>query len=493
MSASSTPTSMGSDRPIRSASDPDIASTMDGTPRPRSGKSGYTKSRYGCRRCRMRRVKVNLHFIQCPEHGANLDHQCNEERPTCQSCKRHNAECVYDRIGPLQSPVVSISPSQLPSKPDSQHESHSRPQLEQQTLSELRGKSRSPSTARSRSGSVQARVVAALTGGVDTSLLSDPPESRERRMLEAKLMRHYVLYTGKTVAIDEISMHHYRDLVPQLALTSEGLMYCMYSLAAYHCVLRGDNDGPPVGHAYRRYLSMGLREHSRSVPAMTMENTDAFILTSSLLRAASFIMLQERNRQPYTLPAEWLMMNASTKAIVDAAYRLTLSQGQSVAIDMVARCGVVKNFAPIKHRHFGSLVQREDARDANERWDEETRSAYEIAERQLESAAEATREGKLNDALRRLVVFPMLMEPRFVELVQKEEPRAAICLAHYFALLSLHTNRWWIGNVGAAEVLEMSANTTGPWQKMLEWPMQVVSTGSLPPVLRESPEEHQFG
>lgn len=374
--------------------------------------------------------------------------QCNEEKPVCDNCKRHHSECVYDRIPPLTTPVISPAPF--------------------------------------RPESAEARVAAAIARNIENSHLSDPPESRERRILETRLMYQYATSTGTTIAIDDKSRGLYVDMVPRLALASDALLYCMYSLAALHCKVVGDLMGLVSRDAHRKYLSMGLREHNLAIANITPETADAICLTSALLRVCSFILLQDRVRRPYSPPVEWLMMNASTKAIVATAYELPGGTEKSVAAMMVGFSPLVSNeqmrFDPAQRQGLERLLQRDQVRDAEERWGPEIQDAYESTLSYLGGAIETARGGDRHDGLRRLIIFPMLVKGKFIELVQEREPRATVFLAYYFALLSLHKDRWWIGEAGTHEVREISAHSTGYWRTLLEWPLKVVETGDIPMV-----------
>jgi hypothetical protein len=260
----------------------------------------------------------------------------------------------------------------------------------------------------------------------------------------------------------------------------------MYSLAALHCKVVGNIMGLVSRDAHRKYLSMGLREHNAAITNITRETADAICLTSALLRVCSFILLQDRPRQPYVPPVEWLMMNASTKAIVTTAYGLSGDNAKSVAAVMVGSSPLVSNeqmrFDPAQRQGLGPLLERDEVRDAREPWDSESQDAYESTLSYIGGAIETARGGDRHDGLRRLIIFPMLVKGRFIELVQEGEPRATVFLAYYFALLSLHKDRWWIGEAGAHEVRGIAAHFDGHWRSLLDWPLTVVETGEITPI-----------
>lgn len=333
-------------------------------------------------------------------------------------------------------------------------------------------------------------MAACITRNIAISHLKDPPETRERRVLEAKFMHQFVTSTGTSVTIDGNSMGLLDTVIPKMALTSEPLMFLMYAVAGMHLQAIGDNSDPIVGiDTPGKYLSMGLREHHKALQNFGTDNADSLCLSSSLLRVYSFIMLQTRIREPYNPPVEWLMLSASSKAIIYTAYELFEYSRTSVAALMLGKSSTVSDeavrFDPNQRRGFERLLERDQARDVDELWDEESREAYETTLSYIGGAAKTLRNGDWTDGLRWLILFPMLIKGKFIELVQQNQCRAIVFLAHYFAMLSLHNDRWWIGNSGTFEVEAIVTHFDGPWGDMLQWPQEVVRTRSIPPVNRE--------
>lgn len=363
----------------------------------------------------------------------------------CERCQKCGAECIYDRVPPSRISVISAAPFRP--KPADGGETYSVP-----------------------------------TDAQDAHH-AEPPETRERRLLEVKLMYQFTTATGATIAIDDEDRSLFVEVLPRLALTSNALLYCMYSLAALHCKALGEGLAPVSRDVYRKYLSMGLREHNSDIGNLSHETVDEICLTSYLLRVCSFILLQDRVCQPYTPPVEWLMMNASTKAIVNAARELPGGRWSAVSASMVGSSLLVSDECLrvdyTNGQGLGPLLYRDKNRDVKEAWDFESRHAYESTLCYLGGAIATTQSGDKHDSLRKLIQFPMLVKGRFTELVQEQEPRATIFLAYYFALLALHKDRWWIGEAGASEVRRMWAHFTGSWRHLLEWPLQVVETGEI--------------
>ncbi|KAF4509053.1 hypothetical protein G6O67_005361 [Ophiocordyceps sinensis] len=337
------------------------------------------------------------------------------------------------------------------------------------------------------SGTAEARIAAAISRPAGSADLEDPPETRERRHMELKLMLRYVMETGGTIAIDDKTRFLYCNHIPELALKSDALLYCIYSLAALHLAASDENKEPAIADAHRKYLSMALREHNKALASLCAANADVVCLTSSLFRVCSFTLLQERSRQPYEPPVEWLMMNASTTAVFLAAFKVLGDSPQSVAYKLLQTSPVIhdegERFGEMRRKGLEYMTRRDARRDADEPWDPEIQDAYETTLSYLGGAVEAARKGEMAEVCRRLIIFPMLVKGRFIELVQEGRPRAMVLLSHYFALLSLYKNVWWIGGAGVYEVRCIAKSLTGDWLAMTKWPLEVVESGKVPPLV----------
>jgi hypothetical protein len=78
---------------------------------------------------------------------------------------------------------------------------------------------------------------------------------------------------------------------------------------------------------------------------------------------------------------------------------------------------------------------------------------------------------------RRLILFPILVDQRFIDLVGEGNPRALVILAHFFALVAILKSFWFVGNTGTREVRAIAAHLPAHWQGMLEFPLRLVNEG----------------
>ncbi|KAN0102615.1 hypothetical protein V8E51_010928 [Hyaloscypha variabilis] len=211
----------------------------------RPAKVGHKKSRTGCQQCRVRRVK------------------CDEARPTCASCARHQAPCIYDR--------GDATPTEL---------------------------TESPGTA--MTGPSSASVLAPTS--LSTSLpISDLPETRHRRLLELRLLHQWVTKTALSLSTDAALGK------PIIVFGNDSTLYMLYSVSALN-LARYEPDNFELKEAYRQYFDVGLRKHSVEVNDLSKANVDVICMTSSLIRVSPFASLQERNLEPYTPPIQWIQV-----------------------------------------------------------------------------------------------------------------------------------------------------------------------------------------
>lgn len=338
---------------------------------------------------------------------------------------------------------------------------------------------------------------------------NDPPEGRARRMLEARLMHQYVTDTGSSIAIDEVSRDVFARLTPQLAFRSDALLYSMYTIAALHLGKLHDETGPTAVPVVEpgvagKYFSMALREHRREISQLTRDTVDQVCLTSCLMRNYASIQLQDRSRQPYTPPWEWLIVTKSSTTVFAEAWRLVGIEPKSIAFQLIKGTRHIHEPARgISSQNNGSGSGNDKSRDSNngrgrrcfehlldrslsdgdstpEPWDAEIQAGYENALDYIGNILGAIElDGPSGNVCRMLVMFPMLAEIRYIDLVRAASPRALVILAHYFALLAEYHEFWWLGDAGVKEVRAIAGELTGKWKDLMAWPLKMIEKYDL--------------
>ena len=308
-----------------------------------------------------------------------------------------------------------------------------------------------------------------------------PPESKARRTLELRLLHQYMSKTGPAIAIDDHSRSAWCELIPLWSFRSEALQYAMYSVAALHIAKANAFKDPIMIDAHQTYLEMALHEHSMEVSQLNRANVDSTFLTANILRICSFVMLQQRSLHPYSPPMQWLRMTNSTATIFKEAWALASDDEESIAAQWIRGLPIALDtdarLGEDKRRDFLHLLRRKQSDELTEPWDKGIQEVYEHTLSYIGGIWIAVNNHEATgDICRRLVVFPMLAPPRFLDLVEELRPRALVILMHYFALLSLFREFWYIGDGGEREVYAIKATLVDEWQDFVSWPLEIMKT-----------------
>ncbi|CAH0055851.1 unnamed protein product [Clonostachys solani] len=387
----------------------------------------HKKSKTGCQLCRTRRVK------------------CNEAKPTCHHCQRLGQLCVYDRQAPGGSPST-----------DKEEETVG-------TESAVVVDEGAPNDRHYRHGS-----------GIFKR------ESEERRRLELKLLTHYFTETGRSIAVDEEGNHFWVNVICSMASESDALLYAIYVLSTLHLNRKGQFPGAEP-EVVRAYLSIALQLHQKDISEISKSNCDHVCMTSNILRVYSFAELQDRPLDPYEPPSEWLRMVESSSSVFAKAWDFYKDGGnpEPVAVKMVKTLSNSLRSAGrrAKREHFAYLMSRKSECEMQESWDNRDVEAYEATVMFLEGvwSSYCDKLEPRSSIGRNVACFPMLVHKCFVEKVEERQPRALVMLAHYFALLTILREAWWIGDVGQREVYAIFNAVPSAWRSHLTWPMQFVN------------------
>ncbi|RGP75832.1 c6 finger domain-containing [Fusarium longipes] len=387
---------------------------MNGTqkqPRKRAPKLFHKKSRTGCQQCRSRRVK------------------CNEAKPACSHCSRLQLSCIYDRA---------------PSDSNS-------------------------SSSASAGGGQQKKTT--------SETIVDPPESESRRKQELALFHQYITDTGPSLVMDPATAHFWVTTICRLALESDATLYAIYMVAALHTEERSNFSDPQALDTCQTYLNMAIREHHKDITEISSRNLEYICLTSSMLRVYGFARLQHRSLEPYTPPVDLLRITGTSTAIFREAWDLIQDNPESVVYKMIESASdlIQDNDRKELPEDLKLLLRREKSHELQEPWDAETEEAYLTALNLIGCIQKVMDENNIAKSIgRRTVVFPMMMRKKFADLVEELRPRALVILAYYFALLSMLSEFWWIGDSGVKEFEAIGEVLPHEWQGWLEWPRSIL-------------------
>ncbi|KAG0646571.1 Sterol regulatory element-binding ECM22 [Hyphodiscus hymeniophilus] len=382
----------------------------------------HKKSKTGCQRCRARRVK------------------CDEGKPICGGCSRHNVTCFYDHLA----------------KPEGKHTDESEVS--------------SPSSSRS----VPSRI-----SYPDSNTIA-PAESKERRLLELRLMHQWTLNTCLTfpLSADPSVRDINTTILPKLSLENEALLYCIFFLSALH-LMKTEPANLEARENYLHYYSLTITAHRVDVNALSHSNADVVCLTAALIRLGSFAILQERSIPPYGYepPRQWMSMNQGTTTIHRETWKWIGNDPNSIAYRSIVQkspnmTDFAALFAPANREHLLHLLSS-PLGIPPEPWTPEIEEAYCQALSfigAIQLAIDAGIEGSA-EILRRCLAFPGHMPKLFFDMVGERRPRALVVLAHYFAYLVRFREIWWIGEVGMREVRAIAGALGPEWVDSMRWPL----------------------
>ncbi|KAL6874437.1 N-terminal fungal transcription regulatory domain-containing protein [Trichoderma longibrachiatum] len=394
--------------------------TQTQPPRKKHAKLFHKKSRTGCRRCRSRRVK------------------CDEARPICSNCTRLDLECGY---GP-------------------------------------------PSTTPTSEGDA-VRIPAALS--VENNLVESHgvlhlPETEARRKLELELFHHYMTETAPTLGTERSAQEFIGPALCRAALRSDAVLYGLCMLSALHKAYTSNFSEPQHMQHHSTYLNLALQSHHKHVARLDTDNVDDSCMVSSTLRVYAYVQLQRRDLRPYAPPIEWLRMSNTSTVVFRKALALIEKNPDSLSGKLTLE---ISHHLDEKRRLEHSdellhLLRHQEPHELEEEWNDEV---YHVYRRTLSCFGWVWKHRfdrhPPPGMSRRIHLFPMIVDSQFVDYVAQRRPRALVILAHYFTLLALHRDFWYVGAAGFREVRAIAAELPLAWQGMLSQPLEILQDPSL--------------
>ncbi|PNP39453.1 hypothetical protein TGAMA5MH_08659 [Trichoderma gamsii] len=396
----------------------------------------HTKSKTGCARCRARRVK------------------CDETKPKCNSCTRHQVNCLYDRTNRWKA-----------SQPDDN--SATDPVLHQ-------------------TGTATSQAATHDDKHFEESVPLMSAESRGRRYLELRLLHLWTTEVCQTLpgAYDPINLRIWAHDVPKIALDYEPLLTAIFSITLLYMVFSNSEVG--IGKdelfAYRaRYFEAALRNHRQALGSMDHHTANGASFTSIVLIFDAFASLRERWIQPinanapYKPPTEWLQMCRGARNVASVGLRM-IGEDSDTSFGIMARGAAPFTdpeviYSEANRARFAHLLPANT--DKSE--DDTDNEAYTTAVAYIASVAAAKEAGEdLVKTARRVTIFPIILHDRFITLIEMLNPRAMVILAHYFALLCHLDRIWWISNYPEKEIEAINSSLSSEWHGMMAWPLRVL-------------------
>ncbi|THZ96088.1 hypothetical protein D6C82_07278 [Aureobasidium pullulans] len=401
----------------------------------------HKKSRAGCQRCKVRRVK------------------CDEAKPACGGCNRHNVPCVH---------VVNESPRTGSNEASlSPHTTLPIDQLQPNFKVAVN----------------QVPTPPTINDPVATDDLLDFPETRQRRLLELRLWHNYVTVisvpfqpSSSTAILPQIWNNH----MPQIAMRHDNLLYIIYALSATS-LLRNAPEDAELLTAQRVYLSLALRDQQKALAQFhtQAEEADALCFTSILMTMNAFGSLQERVRHPYHPPTDMLRLGIGACAVYEEALKSARKFPSSKIVTFIENqpffCSIPRMFDEEHRGPFVGILGPKNAQgvyEDSELWNTDVRQAYEYTLSYIGTMYTAVlNEENLHQICTRIAAFALYVPKKFVDMVEELRPRALVVLAHFFALAAKGSAHWWVGQTPMREVQGLRRIVPLEWQRHMRWPL----------------------
>ncbi|KAI0449967.1 hypothetical protein F5B21DRAFT_450536 [Xylaria acuta] len=437
----------------------------------------HKKSRAGCRRCKVRKIK------------------CDEVHPRCGNCSKHGVSCdfehpsVRDTHTPKPAPsrdaapaaAAAAAPAETPRPPSSTSVSASAPS------SVTHGDSpadASDTTTPTAVGSTPAPIYKT----------PEPPPlssttSKKNRMLELKLLHNFTTVTAQTLSVNSPVLEKiWRVTVPELAFSSATyLADTLLAVSALHLRSSSPHDRELI-RASHSYMASACSEYGACLSkGVTESNAEALFLTAALIAfqsTASRIFARDdvNDRSAgYSLPLSWFHSFQGVKAVVAATWQwLRISTIVIPIIESQPALNLDLSGHPTFFSDLMVGVEDEIAKfESDPATHFETRIAYQHAISVLDWAHKIPYTGAP-------LVFLATVSRRFIELLEARRPRALAILASYFALLKCLDDVWWLKGVARREIMGIVSlfdPDDEEWWPRLQWPLRIAlhENSKIPP------------
>ncbi|KAH8738426.1 hypothetical protein BGZ61DRAFT_489336 [Ilyonectria robusta] len=400
----------------------------------------HRKSRRGCRPCKASRIK------------------CDESQPACSNCIRKEIKCNYFETvrtttsGPKQR--IRIPPLERSTSPE-----EALPALI------LQG-SWGPNLSSSD------RISTALVNYCPYPATVGTPRDS---LLDLRLFHHYHTMAAKSSAAQKL----WSIWTVDMAVNSATVMDAVLGFSAFHLRRLGSRD-LDICEASHKYMIRAIRSHKEQVQLGLNESNAAPMIVSCALILFHTTMNQDflTIKSGPQLPLHWFHPFQSAGAF----FRLMWPWLQDTLIGQ----NIWGRFAPLdiqteefpQHR-FDFLLENMEPEYLQ---DEDIMTAYQGAVSHLSLVVS-------NPRYRRLLQFPATVTPRFVEMLEAEDPRTLVIVGYFFMLVKQADVLWWVEGAAEREFDAVMSFLPESWWPLMGYAIQEFqwSPNGAKPAQMESP------
>lgn len=267
--------------------------------------------------------------------------------------------------------------------------------------------------------------------------------------------------------------------VPRMAFQSDAdnhLIYFILSLSALHLQTLSPDDRA-VGLASAHYLNLGLKKFNVMLSELNEENS-TLLFASSVLIAIHVLVSRQQMRfwDLYSVPSSWFRTMQGIRDVASAARPwIRKSKLEPLLLDFQFPFDgwpLGNNASEL----FTELLS--GLEDSN--LDVESTAAYQYAVEYLRWVYALAQGGEEKHVVRRIVLaFPVIVPPKFISLLESNDPRTLVITAHYFGMIASVDELLWLQGVAEEDITGLLTIVPDDWRWAMEWPLRQIQRDDL--------------
>ncbi|KAI0451709.1 hypothetical protein F5B21DRAFT_364454 [Xylaria acuta] len=435
-----------------------------------TGRRGHTKSRFGCKECKRRKVK------------------CDEQRPSCFNCTRHGMACSFAPANDLR--VVSSAPSCcIHGLPCAFQSSNNGP--ERTATSDTARRPVSPSspdtvfldhkTVLGHDGvNCCQHINLPISTATDTTFNNDIAQPWIR---DLELLHHYCTVTSATFSHQESVRHVWRSVFPREGYMHEFVTHGILSLAALHKAYLLPNKRQTYLACATQHYAIGQREFRAILPHVTDENWKPVYCFALIVIAYVFCLSAGHRDQSITTSVSNISgVFAVTRGIEAALLPYIDRLCQTDLAPLVQSVWLVPvdtppdrkpslEHSPLPNDLFHALSHLRLA--FRDEVDLKNRADYDKAISGLDLSAMHAAQAGVNIEVGAVMIWPFLTPESVGVDIGRLEPYALVVLSYWAVILAALDGDFWFLRGRGRELLEEIDNRLQAqprFREYLKWP-----------------------
>lgn len=380
----------------------------------------------------------------------NPRYKCDEAKPRCSHCVRHEKPCVYLPSNDSASPIP--------------------PQSEAPTVS---------------NGTDSPSAISPYP--IDSSRAQAPSDGFD--LNDMALFHHWSFYTSVSIINVRQIDHNWQKLVPEVAFRSGYVMHSILSLTALHVAYLHPAKKPESMLVAAQHHSKALDGFREDIGHVCAENSDSLFVNAVLTFFYAFLTFgnlfdsidsTRAARTSRILGADWIPLFRGVRIVLEPVYEW-VRLGPLVSMLDIANFGDIDPDTEQTASPFNMHIAH-----IREIWqDHEYAVVYnetlhllrkcQVWSLQFEvPEAEHNPDWGYNRSWSAPFVWLSLVSERYIVLLNQRQPPALVIFAWYGAFLHFRDHHWWMEGCGR-RIVDAVDECLGPyWDPWTKWPKQAV-------------------